>query len=531
MPSPDRKPGSSSHPLHCASGQRPLLFHRASRGLSNPCSSPDVTSSSIANLAVVLAYVGLVAVLGSALGRRQKDAGDYFLADRAIPWWAACFSIVATETSALTVVSVPATAYGGGMWMLQLAAGYVIGRIAVSVFLLPRYFHGELTTAYALLQRRFGTVARRFASLIFLVTRTLADAVRVYATAIPLALVTGLPTWQSILAIGVFTLVYSYYGGLRAVIWVDVAQMFIYIVGGLAVLWVLADRIPGGWAGMVGAAGEAGKLTILHPTGGLADPKWILTGLVGGAFLTMASHGADHLIVQRLLASPSLTDARKALVGSGLIVVFQFALFLVIGAGLWVFYGGRAFDPPDSVFPAFAIQELPPGVSGLVVAAILAAAMSSSLNALAGSSVHDVYVPLTGRTDEAHLLRVGKRFTLFWGVILILVSLAFQLVRPGTPLVVIALQIASFTYGGLLGGFLLGLVSRRAEQADAVAGMGVAVAAMASLWAAQQFGWMPKVIDTLWFALLGSLVTVLVGTASAAIRGSNAAAKGATVGG
>lgn len=468
---------------------------------------------------MVVGYGLAVAALGSLLGRRQKDAQDYFLADRSVPWWAACFSIVATETSALTVISVPATAYGGDLWMLQLAGGYLLGRVVVAVFLLPRYFRGEMLTAYALLQRRFGVTARRFASLIFLVTRTLADGVRIYATAIPLAVITGMPTWQSIIAIGLFTLVYSYYGGLRAVVWVDVAQMFIYIAGGIAVLWVLTQRIPGGWEGIVSTAGAAGKLKVLHTGGGFADARWLLTGLVGGAFLSMASHGADHLVVQRLLASPSLKDARRALVGSGVIVFLQFALFLVIGAALWVFYRGAAWASPEAIFPTFAVRELPAGVSGLVVAAILAAAMSSSLNALAAVSVHDVYVPLAGPKDEAELLRVGKRFTLAWGVLLIVVSLAFQAVRPGTPLVVIALQIASFTYGGLLGGFMLGLLSKRAVAADAVAGMAVAIALMAALWAAQQFGAIPKVIDTLWFALLGSAITLAVGMGLAAVRG------------
>ncbi|HEU0016567.1 MAG TPA: sodium:solute symporter [Longimicrobium sp.] len=476
------------------------------------------------SLAIVIGYAAFVALLGSSLGRRQKDASDYFLADHAIPWWAACFSIVATETSALTVISVPATAYTGDLWMLQLAAGYLVGRIAVSVFLLPAYFRGEIATAYVLLERRFGTGARRLASLVFLVTRTLADGVRIFATAIPLAVITGLPVWLSIVCIGVFTLLYSYYGGLRAVVWVDVAQMFIYLIGGIAVLWVLLRMIPGGWGGLVDAAAGQDKLRILHLDGGFSDGRWLLTGLVGGAFLTMASHGADHLIVQRLLASPSLRDARRALVGSGVIVLLQFALFLVIGAGLWVFYGGRAFPTPDAVFPTFAVEQLPPAVSGLVVAAILAAAMSSSLNALAAVSVHDLYVPLTGRGGEEHLLRMGRRFTLAWGVVMIAVSLAFQLVAQGTPLVVIALQIASFTYGALLGGFLLGLLSRRAGARDAVLGMGVAIAAMASLWAAQQFKAMPKVIDTLWFALLGSAVTVGVGTLSAMLRGRPAAA-------
>lgn len=471
------------------------------------------------DFAVILAYVAFVSVLGATLGRRQKDASDYFLADHSIPWWAACFSVVATETSALTVISVPATAYTGDLWMLQLATGYLIGRILIAVFILPGYFRGEIATAYVLLERRFGAGARRFASLVFLCTRVLADGVRIFATAIPLAVIARIPVWQSIVAIGVFTLLYSYYGGLRAVVWVDVAQMFIYVVGGIAVLWVLLGMLPGGWNGLVATAGGAGKLRIIHPDGGFANGNWLVTGIVGGAFLTMASHGADHLIVQRLLASPSLRDARRALVGSGLIVLFQFALFLVIGAGLWVFYEGRAFPQPDAVFPTFAIEHLPSGIAGLVVAAILAAAMSSSLNALAAVSVHDLYVPLTGRGGEEHLLRVGKRFTLAWGVVMIAVSLAFQLVAAGTPLVVIALQIASFTYGGLLGGFLLGLISRRANGRDAVTGMGIAVAAMASLWAAQQFGAIPKVVDTLWFALIGSAITVGVGELSARIRG------------
>ena len=477
------------------------------------------------DLAVVLAYVAFVAVLGTVLGRQQKDAQDYFLADHSIPWWAACFSLVATETSALTVVSVPATAYTGDLWMLQLAAGYLLGRIAISAFLLPGYFRGEIATAYVLLERRFGQGARRLASLVFLVTRVLADAVRIFATAIPLGLITGMPVWASILSIGIFTLVYSYYGGLRAVVWVDVAQMFIYIVGGIAVLWVVLGLIPGGWGGLVQVAGDAGKLKVIHLDGGFSQANWLFTGLVGGAFLTMASHGADHLIVQRLLASPSLRDARRAIIGSAVIVIGQFALFLLIGAGLWVFYEGRTWDTPDAIFPRFTLDHLPPGVSGLVVAAILAAAMSSSLNALAAVSVHDLYVPLTRRTDEkqhdeAHLLAVGKRFTLLWGVVMIAVSLAFQLIAKGTPLVVIALQIASFTYGGLLGGFLLGLISRRADGRDAVTGMGVAVAGMTLLWALQQFGAIPKVVDTLWFALLGSAITVAVGEASARMRGS-----------
>jgi SSS family solute:Na+ symporter len=475
------------------------------------------------DLVVLVAYLAGVTALGVWFGRRQKDARDYFLADRSIPWWAVCFSVVATETSALTFISVPATAYGSDLWMLQLALGYLIGRTVVAVVLLPGYFRGEVVTAYALLERRFGLRTRRFASLIFMVTRAFADGVRVFATAIPIRLITGLPYWQAILLTGAITLLYTYHGGLKAVIWTDVVQMFLYLFGGVAALVVILGALPGGWDGLV-AAVPAQKWEILHLGGGAADSKWLFTGLVGGAFLSMASHGVDHLIVQRLLASPSLRDARRALLVSGVLVIVQFALFLVVGVGLYAFYRGQTFATPDEIFPKFIVEELPPGVTGLVIAAILAAAMStvsSSLNSLASATTFDIYAPLSGRAgDDEHLARVGKALTLLWAVILIGGAMLFQFASQGTPVVVVALQIAAFTYGGLLGGFLLGLLVRRADQGDAITGMAVAIAGMTALWAAQQFTLIPKVVDTLWFALIGSVVTISVGWLSATLRGS-----------
>jgi SSS family transporter len=471
--------------------------------------------------AVLIAYILGVTAFGALLGRKQKDARDYFLADRGIPWWAVCFSVVATETSALTFISVPATAYGSDLWMLQLTAGYVLGRFAVAALLLPGYFRGELSTAYALLGERFGVGARRFASVTFMVTRALADGVRLFATAIPIRLITGLPYWQAIALTGVFTLVYTYYGGLRAVVWVDVIQLGIYIFGGLAALIVLLQVVPDGWAGIVAAAEPAAKLRIVHLEGGFANPRWLFTGIVGGAFLSMASHGVDHLIVQRLLASPSLRDARRALITSGFIVMAQFALFLIVGVGLFAFYQGRTFAAADEVFPYFILEQLPPGVTGLVIAGILAAAMStvaSSLNSLASATTHDLYMPITGRTDPEHLMRVGKRFTLLWAVILIGGAMLFQLVQQGTPVVVVALQIASFTYGGLLGGFLLGVFNKRAGQVDVITGMTAAMAIMTMLWIAQRWEIIPQLVDTLWFSLLGSIITLLVGSMSARLR-------------
>ena len=488
-----------------------------------------IASFGVLDLVVLIGYIVGVTAFGTWLGTRQKDARDYFLADKSIPWWAVCFSVVATETSALTFISVPATAYNSDLWMLQLAFGYMLGRLVVAAVLLPAYFRGDLTTAYALLQRRFGLDTRRFASIIFMVTRALADGVRVFATAIPIKLITGLPYWQAIMITGVFTLIYTYYGGLSAVVWVDVVQMFIYVFGGLASLYVLIQIVPMGWEGIVSAAAEGDKFRIFHPEGGFADGRWILTGLIGGAFLSMASHGVDHIIVQRLLASKSLKDARKALITSGVIVILQFALFLVVGVGLYAFFQGQTFKTPDEIFPTFIVAQLPDGVRGLVIAGILAAAMStvaSSLNSLASSTTHDLYAPLSKRgEDQTHLMKMGKRFTLMWGAILIGGAMLFQFAAQGTPVVVLALEIASFTYGGLLGGFALGVISKRAEQKDAIIGMGTAIACMTILWAIQQFGVVDRFVAGLWFALIGSVITVSVGMLSARIRGSNSLAE------
>lgn len=475
---------------------------------------------------VLVAYLVAVVLVGVRAGGGQRGARDYFLAGRDVPAWAICFSIVATETSALTFISVPATAYQADLWFLQLGIGYLVGRVTVAWLLLPRYFSGELVTAYQLLERRFGAGTRRFASLIFMATRAFADSVRVFAASIPIALVTGLPYWQSIVLAGVVTVAYTYFGGLRAVIWIDVMQMLLYLFGGVAALYVLGGLVPGGWGGIVETAATTDKLRVFHLEGGFASGRWIATGVVGGAFLSMASHGVDHLIVQRLLAAPSLNGARAALVGSGVLVLLQFALFLAVGLALFAHYGGREFAVPDEIFPRFIVEGLPPGISGLIVAGILAAMMStvsSSLNSLASAATHDIYAPLAGVRDEARLMRAGRAFTLVWAVILIGGALAFQFVQAGTPIVVIALQVASFTYGGLLGAFMLAVLSDRAAQRDVVLGMSVAIAAMTALWAAQQFGVMQRRVDGLWFSLLGSAVTFAVGQASVRLRGGSAA--------
>jgi SSS family transporter len=486
----------------------------------------------ILDLGVLIAYMGITVWLGIWLGRGQKSARDYFVADRAIPWWAILFSVVATETSALTFISIPGLAYLGDFTFLQVAAGYLIGRLVVSAVLLPRYFEGELVTAYALLERRFGVATRRMASITFMATRAFGDSVRVFATAIPVGLIIGpvLPPHLvgpvSILILGAFTLLYTYHGGMRAVVWTDVMQTGVYVLGGVAALVLLGQGVDGGWGAILQRAGEAGKLRLVDTAFVVDRPHTLWAGLLGGAFLAMASHGADQLIVQRLLAANSLRDARRSLIGSGVAVIAQFAMFLFIGIGLWAYYEARTFSKPDEIFPTFIIEVMPPGITGLVVAAILAAAMSTvsgSINSLAAATTHDIYLPLTGRrVEDPGVLRVGKLFTLGWAVILVGGALLYK--AQGTPVVVIALSIASFTYGGLLGGFFLGMWWPRARQRDAISGMAVGIACMAIVVFAKPLGAAyPSLASSLgpfariawpWYVLIGTSITVLVGMIS-----------------
>lgn len=481
---------------------------------------------------VLVTYLVVTTTLGIWVGRRQANAKDYFVADRAIPWWAVLFSIVATETSALTFISIPGLAYIGDLGFLQVAGGYIIGRIVVAYALLPRYYQGELVTAYALLEARFGLATRRLTSIVFMVTRAMADAVRVFATAIPLALIIGdqLPREYvmpaAIVILGALTVVYTYRGGMKAVVWTELLQAGVYILGGISAIVLLGREVEGGWSAILAQAGAAGKLGFIDTYAGIDRPHTIFAGLIGGAFLAMASHGADQLIVQRLLSSRSLKDAQRAIIGSGIAVFCQFTLFLFIGVGLFVFYEGRTFPTPDAIFPTFIVDVMPPGLVGLLIAAIVAATMSThsgAINSLAAATTHDIYLPLTRRSpNEARTLRAGKLFALIWGVGLTGGALLFR--EQGTPVVVVALSIASFTYGALLGTFFLGNFWRRAVQRDAILGIVVGISAMAFVVFARQLSQAyPSLADSLgplarvawpWYVLIGTSITFLVGMLS-----------------
>ena len=474
----------------------------------------------VLDAAIVLAYLIGIAAFGIWIGGRQTSAKDYFLSESAVPWWAVCFAIVATETSALTFLSIPGLAYVGNFNLLQLAIGYIIGRILVAGVLLPRYFQGELTTAYAFLETRFGPRLRKATSIVFQFTRLFADGVRLYTTAIPLALLIqgnaflphfGGETGVYVFSIGLLstlTLMYVFIGGVRAVIWTDVIQLLLYITGAIIACFVIVGKLPAPISGIVSNPAFAAKTSIISFGTACSDlirsPLHILPAIVGGMFLSMASHGADQLIIQRVLSTRSLRKARKAMILSGFIVAVQFALFLFVGTLLYFYFEGAPYSP-NEVFATFILNHFPSGLSGLLVAAILAAAMSTlsgSISAISSATVMDILVPLrrTAWTD-LESLRWSRRISFGWSVLLVCVASLFI----GTPKAVIeiALSIASFTYGGLLGVFLLGILTKRTRETSALVGFFAGIAGMAVIITLTPIAWT-------WYTFVGSAICIII---------------------
>jgi solute:Na+ symporter, SSS family len=461
---------------------------------------------------IIVVFLIGSALFGMLIGGEQKTVKDYFLGSKEIPWWAVCFSIVAAETSTLTFISIPGLAYLTNLNFLQVTFGYLIGRIIVASVLLPAYNTGELKTAYTFLENRFGGKTRSFASIIFLFTRTAADGVRLFATAIPLKLMLNIDYPLAIVIIALITLVYTYTGGMKGVIWVDVILMFIYLGGAILSAVYLLNLIPGGWNTVVATSLPANKFSVFNLgfengiTGFFSQPYTLLGGLIGGAFLSMASHGTDQLIVQRLLSTKNLRDGQKAIIGSGVIVIIQFAIFLLVGVMLYAFYG-KLDVKSDEIFPMFIINVLPAGISGLIIAGLFAAAMSTlagSFTSLASSTMHDLYIPFFGKNlDDRKQLRISRMFTIFWAGMLVISAILFM--ESSRAVVEIALSIASFTYGGLLGTFLLGILNKKAKQEDALAGFVAGIFIMISVISLKLVAWT-------WYTIIGVIATLLIGS-------------------
>ena len=475
------------------------------------------------DLAIVLAYLLAITALGIYFRRGQQNVHDYFLGGRSAPWWAISFSIVATETSTLTIIGTPAIAYGGNLTFLQLVFGYLIGRILIVLLLLPGYFRGEFFTAYALIEKRFGPRMRSLAASTFLITRAIAEGVRVAAIALVVSVVLGTSERLAVFIVIALTIVYTFEGGMKAVIWTDVAQLLLYLAGSAITFFFLLHRIPGGWNEVAQVAAASGhKLQFLDFSWNLATKYTFWSGLIGGAFLTMASHGTDQTIVQRLLAAKNERDSRAALLASGFIVLFQFTLFLLVGVLLFVFSqhtpllaaGQRA----DAILPTFLVREMPTGLAGILLASILAVAMSNasgSLNSLAASTVLD-FSRLSGhQTDPTKFLRLSRRVTLVWGAVLI----GFGLVSWG-PLLEAGLTVISFPFGSLLGLFLLGTFDKKASGTGATIGMFTGLAVILIIW---RF----TTVAYPWYFVIGTVVTYFVGSVMSRILPARAAERSA----
>jgi SSS family transporter len=467
----------------------------------------------LVDLLIVVLYLVGTTGLGAWFALRQRSLQTYFVGDRNVPWWLLLVSIVATETSTATFLSVPGLAFdphGGNLAFLQLSFGYVVGRILIAWLLLPQYLHGDLLSAYQLLQRRFNAAVQRTASGTFLVTRTVADGLRLYLAALLLQQFTDWNVSLSIVVIGVATMLYTYLGGMQAVIWTDLIQFVIYITGAL-----LAAGCILAWTGGVhsflswGTADDKFRLFVFDAD--LTQPFTFWAGLLGGAFFTMASHGADQMMVQRYLCSRSLREARVALVASGVVVLLQFLLFLLIGVGLYVLWRQGSLQLQkgtmnDAVFGFFIVHFLPTGVVGLLVAAVLAASMASlasSLNSGASAFVTDFYRPLRPGLPEGHYLLVSKLMTSFWGVTRIGVALLAVMLLRDRSVVSEVLRVGAFTTGAVLGLFLLGSLRRPASSAAALAGLVVGFGSVLAVWLSTRLAWP-------WYAPLGTLVTVAV---------------------
>jgi SSS family solute:Na+ symporter len=468
------------------------------------------------DLAVVVVYLVVVTLLGARFGKRQKTLHDYFLGGRQLPWWAIALSVVSAETSILTIISTPGIAYAGDMGFLQLVFGYLVARVVVSFVLIPKYFAGELFTAYQLIERRFGRGLKVFTAALFLGSRALAEGVRVFAISIVIEVIFRTGVLTAVLIITVLTLFYTFEGGLTAVIWTDVTQLSIYVAGTLIALLLAVKAVPGGWAEVAHlAAISGGKFTVFHFQFNWHEPYLFWSGLIGGTFLTSASHGTDQLIVQRLLAARNKRQSQGALLASGVVILFQFALFLAVGVVLFAFYHfhppAQPFTRPDKIYPTFVITQLPVGLAGLLTAAIIAAAManlSAAFNSLASSSVVDFYRPFfRPDADQQHYLRVSRALTLFWGAVLILIAIISQYLHEGV--LVLALTIASIPYGAMLGIFLLGVLTKRATSRGTLVGAVLGLAVLILIVIGKAFGIIN--VAWTWYVVIGTLVTFIAG--------------------
>ena len=462
-------------------------------------------------------YLAGITAFGLRYRKSQGSLRNYFLADRSVPWWAIALSIVAAETSTLTIISIPGLAFTSDLGFLQVVFGYLLARVIISVIFLPQYFRGEMFTAYQLIGRRFGDRLRSLTDGLFLATRAAAEGVRVFAISIVVGIAIGAGDVASIAIITALTMLYTFEGGMVAVIWTDVVQLAIYIGGTLVGFYTVVHLLPAPWPEIHQSLAVAGKLRVFDFTPDFFRTYTFWSGIVGGTFFNTASHGTDQLMVQRLLSAKNERQSKAALLASGVVILFQFTLFLLVGAMLFAYYGSTAGGVKsaaamgaDRIFPHFSVEQMPPGISGLLIAAILAAAMSNlsaALNSLSSTSIVDFYLRRKPEASEADRVRLSRWATVGWAVVLFALAI---LSRRGGHVVEVGLSIASVAYGALLGVFLLGVLTKRANERGAMVGMVCGFVLNLGLWRFSKVPWT-------WWVMIGSVATFAVGYSASLI--------------
>lgn len=464
---------------------------------------------------IVVIYLLAVLAFGLWVGRGQRTSADYFLGGRTLPWGVLLLSIVATETSTVTFLSLPGipAAVNGNLTFLQIAIGYIVGRLLIIYVLLPIYFRRETFTAYEVLETRFGKLSRRLTSVLFLFTRNIGDALRLFLTALVLQIVLGLDLTVSIILLGLITVIYTLVGGARSVIWNDSIQFVIYMLGAAGAFTIIIMNTPGGLSALMQFAHDTDKFRMLDFDLSLTKPTMTFwAGLVGGAFLTAATHGTDQLMVQRYLSAKNQRDASLSLGFSGLIVFFQFAVFLVIGIALAGFFlqqpGPNPLDSGqgDQLFAFFIVNHMPVGLTGLTLAAVFAAAMStlsSSLNSSATALINDIWLPLRkADIPQAVQLRAGRWATAGFGVLQVAIAAMMGVVGTTESTVFNVLKVAGFATGPVLGLFLLAVAAPTVKQPAALSGFVLGVAGLSMVAVGTDLYWP-------WYAAVGSLLTCL----------------------
>jgi len=464
------------------------------------------------DITVIVLYFCVIALIGYLTGRKEKNTEDFFLGGRNMPWLAVCLSTIATEISVLTFVGVPADSFRTNYVYIQFAIGSLVGRILIALLFLPAFYKGKVTTVYQYLFQRFGESTRGTATIFFFVTRLLGSGVRLLAAATVVSVVTGWPLVTSIILMALIAMVYTTVGGIKAVIWTDVMQFIVLMGGGLLVMGLILYKIPGGWQRVTELAGPIGKLKIFDLQAAISNPKWLLVGLVNGCFQTFAALGTDQDLTQRMLTCRRTKDSQKALILTGIIDFPVVMTFLVIGTLLWVFYqhfpGGSLPLNTDHIFPYFIVTQLPIGIRGLLIAGALAAAMSSldsALNALSSSAVVDIYQPhFKKHASERHYLSVSRLFVVVFGLALVGIAIACRGIEQ---ILWLAFKIGAFTYGSLLGVFLLGVIAKRGSNKGNIIAMLSSVIVVTILFMTERY----THIAWPWLVVIGTIWTFLIG--------------------